>query len=115
MLSLGMILLTVTLVLVSEKLILMVYGHLPGVDPSTTSGYIWTSVVHITFMTVGAFGLYAGDVSSITFMSQVGTFHDILKCKFRDLNDILSSEPDNRRKSCEALSDLLKFHQRYLR
>ncbi|XP_075163832.1 odorant receptor 67d-like isoform X1 [Haematobia irritans] len=96
---------------------LIVQGIGPGIDPNTTFGYYFTSLVQFIFIGVGGFGLYAVDMGFLTPISQIVTFKGIMRCKFHNLNEILDEEDDDNgrhKTSLDVLKDIIKFHQKYL-
>lgn len=95
--------------------VLIVHCRIPGVDDTTVNGFILTSSMHITFVSIGGFGFYAGDMGFFTPISQVITFSGIIKCKFHDLNTAMSGDHGNKHMALKMLRDILVFHQKYLR
>ncbi|XP_061402295.1 odorant receptor 67d-like [Musca vetustissima] len=96
----------------------LVYGYCPWVSIYTTGGLWATNAVQALFIAVGGFGLYSGDMSVLTPISQIPTFKGILQCKFREINDLLDDDYDTelekKSKTLAALKDILQFHQKYL-
>lgn len=112
---LGMGVVTLILTLVFGMRELIVQCIIPGVDVNTDRGFLITCLTQISFVAVGGFGFYAGDMAFFTPVSQVVTFSGILKCKFQDLNVVLDYDTGDKKNSIELLKDIIVFHQRYMR
>ncbi|XP_005187726.1 odorant receptor 67d-like isoform X1 [Musca domestica] len=119
MLVLGMTFVTIFYNLIFGTNETLVYGYCPWVSLETTGGLWTTNMVQALLIAVGGFGLYSGDMSVLTPISQIPTFKGIIQCKFRELNDLLDddheSEMAKKIKTLAALKDILQFHQTYLR
>ncbi|XP_013117585.2 odorant receptor 67d-like isoform X1 [Stomoxys calcitrans] len=113
-LAVGMSLVTVIYNAIYETRVLIVGIYLDAIDPETERGFLITMILQSCFIAVGGFGLYAGDMGTLTTITQIMTFKGLFCCKLRDLNEILLDEPDNKTKSLEALRDIIQFHQQYL-
>ncbi|XP_058981885.1 odorant receptor 67d-like isoform X2 [Musca domestica] len=112
----GLILVAAAINVIFQKRDLIVYGDVIGIDPSTTSGFYVTFMVQACFLLVGGFGLYAGDMAFFTPISQVPTLKEILRCKFKDINEAMEGdELQDSRHVSELLKDAVQFHQKYLR
>uniref|UniRef100_A0A1I8Q323 Odorant receptor n=1 Tax=Stomoxys calcitrans TaxID=35570 RepID=A0A1I8Q323_STOCA len=88
---------------------------LPGIDPETEFGYIVMNCMHCTCIFFGAFGNFAADTFFFTYVSQIPLLANIMKCKFRDLNEELEEldMQDNRYKT--VFKDILQWHQKYMK
>uniref|UniRef100_A0A1I8M7E2 Odorant receptor n=1 Tax=Musca domestica TaxID=7370 RepID=A0A1I8M7E2_MUSDO len=96
----------------------IVYAFAPGLDVATPVGFWATNFIQAGFIAVGGFGLYSGDMSVLTPISQIPTFQGILQCKFREINQLLDDDYESAEergiKTMAALKDILEFHQKYL-
>ncbi|XP_037943824.1 odorant receptor 67d-like [Teleopsis dalmanni] len=93
---------------------LIMHFHIPGIDVETDFGYYLTNFSHCLCMYVGAFGLYAGDMIMILFLSQPFLYVDILKLKIFEFNEkvgdakVMSSMSSNL-----SLNDIVLWNQFY--
>uniref|UniRef100_A0A1I8N055 Odorant receptor n=1 Tax=Musca domestica TaxID=7370 RepID=A0A1I8N055_MUSDO len=112
----GLILVAAAINVIFQKRQLIVYGQIFGIDPSTSTGFFVTFSVQAGFLLVGGFGLYAGDMAFFTPISQISTLKEILRCKFKEINEAMQGDELSRPSNIsELLKDAVQFHQRYLR
>ncbi|KAH8396823.1 hypothetical protein KR215_004772 [Drosophila sulfurigaster] len=112
----GMILLPIFVSLFTDKFILILHFHIPGIDVTTETGAWITQAVHAVSMAIAGLGLLAGDSTIIVFLMQPFVFVDILRLKIEVFNQFVEipetqSESDIQR----MLVDIMQFHQEYLR
>ncbi|KNC22432.1 putative odorant receptor 67d [Lucilia cuprina] len=88
--------------------------HIPYIDIDTDFGYYFTLVVHIVAVFFGGFGNFVIDSWLFVFTAHIPLKKNILKCKLDDLDKILEEHPRNLEKTKEPLSDIFKWHQKYL-
>ncbi|XP_061390346.1 odorant receptor 67d-like [Musca vetustissima] len=98
-----------------DQRIFVLQFEIPRVDINTEHGYLITNCVHSVCIMFGAFGNYAADMCFFTFVNHAVLFRDILKCKFRDLNDVLEEPADAAARCHTLIQDIFLWHQRYIR
>ncbi|XP_060651419.1 putative odorant receptor 83c [Drosophila nasuta] len=112
----GMILLPIFVSLFTDKFILILHFHIPGIDVTTEMGAWITQAVHAVSMAIGGLGLLVGDSTMIVFLMQPFIFVDILRLKIEVFNqfvDIPSTQSESEIQ--RMLVDIMQFHQEYLR
>ncbi|XP_065359859.1 odorant receptor 67d-like [Calliphora vicina] len=86
----------------------------PFIDTSTDFGFYLTFVLHIICVFFGTYGNFIMDSWLFIYAAHVPLMKNILKCKFDDLDGILEEYPRNVEKSGQLLSDIFKWHQKYI-
>lgn len=85
---------------------------IPGLDHNSDSGYLVLISLHCTFLILGAFGNFGGDMYLFLFIVNVPLLKDIFNAKFDEFNALVVQE--NKYKEMQAmLWDLLGWHQKY--
>jgi len=99
-----------------NKRILIMQFLLPGLDPSTDTGYWLLFILHAVCFCLGSFGNFASDMYLLTFIGSVPLLKNILRCKFEDLNEVMNQEiQPSREKVRDAMVDIVLWHKEYLR
>lgn len=95
------------------KQYLMLHFQIPYLDSGSQYGYWLTFMFHLGCVLIAAFGLYAGDIYLLIFLSHALLFADILTLKIEDLNQVMSGEIGLIQNLSEELNDILQWHQNY--
>ncbi|XP_067644597.1 odorant receptor 67d-like [Eurosta solidaginis] len=106
----GIILLTLILIIFSDSKVYVMHFLIPGIDVDTTFGYGVTLAVHTVVFLAGAFGLFAGDLFFLIYLSQPELFRDLLALKVKDLNE---GAIDNTKSANRLLIEIIEWHQYY--
>ncbi|KAH8307555.1 hypothetical protein KR044_002577, partial [Drosophila immigrans] len=110
----GMVFFPISVSFFTDKFILIMHFHIPYVDVETEAGAWVTQVVHAVTLSIGAVGLYAGDMVIIVHLLQPYMFVDILRLKI-DIFNQLVKRPQSELKIQLMLVDMMQFHQEYLK
>jgi len=99
----------------TENMLIMQY-LLPGLDPTTNSGYWLLTAIHMAILGFGAFGNFACDMFLFTFMGSLPLLKNILRCKFKDLNEMMFQEMQPTGQQVrDAMIDIVLWHKEYIR
>ncbi|XP_062127614.1 putative odorant receptor 83c [Drosophila sulfurigaster albostrigata] len=112
----GMILKPISVSLFTDKFILILHFHIPGIDVTTEMGAWITQAVHAVSLAIAGLGLLAGDSTIIVFLMQPFVFVDILRIKICVFNQFVDKPGTQSESEIQRmLVDIMRFHQEYLR
>lgn len=98
--------------IVYHKKTMILHFLIPGIDPNSDSGYVIMFGIHSTFLILGAFGNFGGDMYLFLFIINIPLLKDIFNAKFNELNELIV-QPDKYEEMHAKLWDLLSWHQTY--
>ncbi|XP_039969932.1 odorant receptor 67d-like isoform X1 [Bactrocera tryoni] len=87
--------------------------EVPGFAADSYYGYWVNNAFNIICVMIAAFGLYAGDLYLLLFLTHSIFFYDILVLKINDLHKLLEDE-DKEDRQTKIVNDIVEWHQHYL-
>nr|QKN21376.1 odorant receptor [Bactrocera dorsalis] len=87
--------------------------EVPGFERDSLYGYWVNNAFSVICVFIGCFGLYAGDVYLIIFLTHSMFFYDILALKINDLHKLIE-EDNHADRQTELVNDIVEWHQYYL-
>ncbi|XP_049304393.1 odorant receptor 67d-like isoform X6 [Bactrocera dorsalis] len=92
---------------------LILLCEVPGFGADSNYGYYVNNAFSLICVMIAAFGLYAGDLYLLLFLTHSIFFYDILVLKINDLHKLLEDE-DKEDRQTKIVKDIVEWHQFYL-
>nr|QKN21489.1 odorant receptor [Zeugodacus tau] len=92
---------------------LILLCQVPGFEVDTFHGYWVNNAFNALCVFIAAFGLYAGDLYLILFLTHSIFFRDILTLKIDDLHKLIEAD-DKEDRQTKLVKDIVEWHQYYL-
>nr|QKN21490.1 odorant receptor [Zeugodacus tau] len=108
--AVGIILTLIYFVIATTQKVYVMHFFIPGIDVNTQTGYLITLGVHAVVFMSGAFGLFAGDLFILLFLTQPMLFVDLLVLKVKALNEAAAQKTNAVQR---LLIDIIEWHQYY--
>ncbi|XP_067624899.1 odorant receptor 67d-like [Eurosta solidaginis] len=87
--------------------------ELPFFDSYAAHGFFINQAFNAICVVIAAFGLYAGDLYLLLFLTHSMFFYDIFALKVKDLHEIMQHDEKDKRIT-NLVKDILEWHQYYL-
>ncbi|XP_053946601.1 odorant receptor 67d-like [Anastrepha ludens] len=92
---------------------LILLCQVPGFDVTTSHGYMVNNAFNTACVLIAAFGLYAGDLYLLLFLTHSIFFNDIFTLKVSDLHEVMQQNGKDKRIT-KMVDDIVEWHQYYL-
>lgn len=92
---------------------LILLCQVPGFESDSFYGYWVNNAFNVICVFIAAFGLYAGDLYLLLFLTHSIFFYDILALKINDLHKLIEKD-DKEDRQTKLVKDIVEWHQYYL-
>lgn len=86
----------------------------PYIDYNTNFGYYLTSTFHVVCVFFGVSGNFLNDLWCFIFASHIEVVKNVLQSKFNELDEFSEIAPTETNKIQDLLTDISKWHQKYI-